>query len=189
MQDQNPAAFNEFAATWYPRILHWVAQGTSRDKVMDYAQSVWIHLTEDGCRRLLGWNGLYVNTDSNPDNLAGYLKQITNRKVIDLHRIDKRQRLDYGDYPEFIDEDGRLGKNPLDTVEGEQIKKEFRACFGLLPPKDRKMLIMTWSGRPDSAIASRFGMLANNVRQRRYQMVNKIRECLSEKLPAYFRHD
>ena len=189
MQEQDPTAFDEFARAWYPRIVNWVSTRTSPDKVEDYAQSVWLHLTEDGCRRLLRWGGLYADTAGNPHSFDGYLKRITQRKVIDLHRIDNKQWLDYGDPPEVIDRDGRLGVDPLDEVEGEQIKRVFRACFGQLQIRDKKMLIMKWSGRSDDAIGRRFQMLANNVRQRCHQMVRKLRACLSAKLPAYFNND
>ena len=184
MQGGYPEAFGEFAGAWYPRIVEWIAPRTSRDKVMDYAQEVWIHLTKDGCRNLIRWRGLYVEGDGNPHSLAAYLKTITVRKVIDLHKADNRHWLDFGDPPEI-----ESGESPLETIEDEQIKIGFRDCFRQLPRLDKRMLIMKWNGRSDEAIGQFYRKTANNIRQRRYQMILKLRECLSVKLPAYFGHD
>ena len=189
MQDGYPEAFHDFARAWYPRIVKWVRARTSEDKVMDYSQAIWIYLTEDSCRRLLRWRGYYAVGRANPNSLAAYLKKVTARRVIDLYRADNKHWLDFGDVPDIIDDDGQLGNNPLDTVEGEQIKVGFRGCFGELQRRDQRMLIMRWNGMSDTAIAGRYRMVANNVRQRRYQMVQRLRECLSHKLPAYFSHD
>ncbi len=188
MQEGNPAAFDYFAETWYRKIVRWVGQQTSRDKVMDYAQGIWIHLTEDGCKRLLKWNGLYDDRGGNPHSFAAFLKTITHSKVSDLHDVDVKPWLQFGD-PDDIYGGRGSEDDPLQPVQGEQIKGAFRDCFAELPPRDQKMLIMKWNGRPDEDIARLFRMTANNVRQRRYQMVRKLRECLSAKLPAYFSND
>jgi len=184
MQEGDPGAFQEFARTWYPRIVEWIAPRTSHDKVMDYAQEVWVHLTKDGCRNLIGWRGLYVEGDSNPHSLAAYLKTVTVRKVIDLHKADNKHWLDFGDPPDI-----KSGENPPETIEDDQIRIGFRECFSELPRLDKRMLIMKWNGRSDEAIGQFYRKTANNIRQRRYQMILKLRECLSVKLPAYFGHD
>jgi DNA-directed RNA polymerase specialized sigma24 family protein len=186
MQDGEPSAFSEFAHAWYPRIVGWVRTRTSSDKVNDYANEVWIHLTRDGCRNLLKWRGFLVEGEVNPNSLTAFIKTITARRVASLYKVDNKEWLDFGDDEEFIDDDGQLGRNPPDTIEGEHIKVQFRHCFGLLPSRDKRMLIMKWNERSDSDIATLFRMNANNVRQRRYQMVKRLRECLSDRLPGYF---
>jgi RNA polymerase sigma factor (sigma-70 family) len=188
MQEGDPAAFHYFANSWYPKIVIWVARRTTPDKVMDYAQGVWVHLTEDGCKQLLKWNGLYDDRGGNPDSFAGYLKRITDFKVTDLYRADVKPWMQFGD-PDDIYGDRRSKDDQLESVQGEQIKGVFRECFARLPRRDQKMLIMKWNGRSDEDIAPFFGMTANNVRQRRYQMILRLRECLSRKLPAHFSND
>lgn len=184
MQHGEQDAFHQFARAWYPRIVRWVAARTDRDHVSDYAQEIWIRLTEDGCRRLLAWNGYYAEGVVDPNSLAAYLKQITVRRVVDLYRADNKQWLDFGDTPDI-----RSDETPLDRLEGEQIKSIFRVCFSQLPRLDKRMLIMKWNGRGDQAIGQLFRKTANAVRQRRHQMILRLRECLSDKLPAYFSHD
>lgn len=187
MQEGDYAAFQRFSEHWYPEIIKWVAARTTRDRVMDYAQGVWVHLTEDGCRRLLMWDGLTQEIGGNPDHFAGFLKTVTNNKVTELHRADRRPWLDYGD-PEEVYRGRESDHDLLNTVEGEQIKGEFRDCFGELPRQDKRMLIMKWNGRADEVIGQFFRKTANNVRQRRYQMIRRLRDCLSRKLPGYFGH-
>ena len=186
MQNGDSGAFQKFARAWYPEIVRWIAARTSGDKVEDYAQEVWIHLTKDGCHNLLLWRGLYATGPVHPNSLAAFLKTITVHRVASLHNADYKHWLDFGDDANVVDEDGQLGRNPSDPLEGEQIKVHFRECFGFLPRLDKRMLIMKWNGRSDNDIARLFRMTANNVRQRRHQMVKRIRECLSDKLPAYF---
>ncbi len=186
MQEGNPHAFHEFADAWYPQIVEWVKARTTPDKVMDYAQEVWIHLTKNGCHNLLQWHGLYQDTYGNPHSLAAYLKTITIHKVIDLHDKDNKRWLDFGEDANVVDDDGQLGPNPPDRVEGEQIKVQFRHCFSLLPGRDKRMLLLKWNDQADEDLGARYFTTANNVRQRRFQMVKRLRECLSGKLPAYF---
>jgi hypothetical protein len=63
-------AATEFVGEWYPRVQRWVAAATSADKIEDYTQAVFLHLAEDGWRRLFQWKGVFAEGTDNPQSLA-----------------------------------------------------------------------------------------------------------------------
>ena len=183
----NPSATNEFLSMWQPRIYSWIRQNSWLRPRDDISQQIWFHLLENGWDRLLHWDGLY--RDAPGHSLEAFLKQVTINKVRDLERKRKRDLPEGGDPFDFIDEDGSVGTNPLDMLERERIQRAFEECFGNLQPRDRANLVMWYEGHQDAEIAEHLRMTANNVAQRRYQALPRLRMCLEQTLPEYMRDE
>ena len=183
----NPGATNEFLSMWQRRIYSWIRQNSWLRQRDDIAQQVWFHLLENGWDRLLSWDGLYHEVK--PHSLAAFLRQVTINKVRDLERKAERNLPEGGDPFDIIDEDGSAGTNPLDMVERERLRRAFEECFGRLQPRDQTSLVMWYEGHQDAEIAERLSMTANNVAQRRYQALPRLRMCLKQTLPEYMRDE
>ena len=178
----------EFVREWYPRVEGWVDDVTSPDNVEDYTQAVFLHLAEDGWRRLFQWKGLSAEATDNPQSLASFLKTVTRRKVIDLYRADHPDGLEILGQ-EHIPEDGSGASQPHITQARELFKLAFRACFARLQRKDQRMLVMRLKGFADEEIGEKFGRSTASVRQRRAQAYKKLRECLAIRAPGQFGDD
>ena len=184
--DRRAAA--ELVHEWYPRVERWVAAATSADNIEDYTQAVFLHLAEDGWRRLFQWKGLFAEATDNPQSLASFLRTATRRKVIDLYRADHPDWLEVLG-PEQLPEDRSRGSQPQNLQAREQFKLAFRACFARLQRKDQRMLIMRLQEFTDEEIGEKFGRSKDSVRQRRAQAYRKMRECLALRAPGQFGDD
>ena len=188
MHAGNRPAATEFVREWYPRVQRWVAAATSADNVEDYTQAVFLHLAEDGWRRLFQWKGLFAEETDNPQSLAAFLRTTTRRKVIDLNRADDPDWLEILG-PGELPDDGSRSSQPQTIQAREQFKLAFRACFARLQRKDQRMLIMRLEGASDEEIGEKFGRSKDSVRQRRAQAYKTLRECLAIRAPGQFGDD
>ena len=186
MASGDRSAGDEFVRDWHPRIYAWVKGRTSSQKVDEYVQEVWLQLATNNWRALLAWNGLRAEHPVNPNSLAGYLRMITFNKVTSLYRRDNNQLPDSPTPFDFADENGLLGRNPLAEAEADFLMTYFELCFGVMSQRDQNLFVMWEEGHQDSYTARILEMNENNVRQRRYYLWRKLRECLDEKLPGYF---
>ena len=180
------SAADEFVRQWQPRIYAWVQGRTSSRRVDDYVQEVWLQLATNNWYALLAWNGLNAEHPVNPNSLAGYLRMITFNKVTSLYRRDNNQLPESPTPFDFADENGLLGRNPLTETEADFLMAYFELCFEVMSQRDQNLFVMWEEGHQDSHTARILDMTANNVRQRRCYMLNKLRECLDRKLPGYF---
>jgi RNA polymerase sigma factor (sigma-70 family) len=181
-------AATEFVGEWYPRIQRWVAAATSAEDIEDYTQAVFLHLAEDGWRRLFQWKGLFAEATDNPQSLASFLKTTTRRKVIDLYRADHPDWLEFLG-PDQLPDDGGRARQPQTVQAREQFKLAFRDCFARLQRKDQRMLIMRLKNFTDEEIGEKFGRSKDSVRQRRAQAYKTLRECLAIRAPGQFGDD
>jgi DNA-directed RNA polymerase specialized sigma24 family protein len=130
---------------------------------------------------LSGWRGLYSDEDWHPHSLAGLLKKITVNKVKDLKAADGRGLPAGSEYQEVIDNDGPLGVNPEEAASDSRDRVHLRECIEELQRKDRNLLYLWRQGQRDSYSARLLDMNANNVRQRRHYLLQRLRECVENK--------
>lgn len=181
------AASREFVELWHPRIVRWIVQRAPRPKVADYAQEVWWHLIEGNWHRLLQWDGLYNNQVWHENSLRGFLKSLTNHKVGDLMRAERRRPLVTIDPADLIDEEGSLGADPQAQAERAHLMSVYYSCVSHLNDRDKQLLEMCWEGHSAEEIGAELNMQPNNVYQRKSYLMERLRKCLIDKLPEYFR--
>ena len=172
--DGDSAAGHEFLREWAPRIKVWVRRATSADNVDDYSQEVLAYLCQDTWSALSNWKGLYSDDEWNPNSLEAYLRTTTRRTVIDLWRADQRQLPEGGEYWDIVDENGAMGRNPVDTYCETQEAETIRVLIEHLSPRDRNLLHLWLQGEPDRHTARLLRMTENNVRQRRHYLLNRV---------------
>jgi DNA-directed RNA polymerase specialized sigma24 family protein len=185
---REPGAADEFYATWHSRICHWIAGQAPYEKVEEYAQEVWLHLSAGNWLRLLQWDGLYDDEAWHPQSLEGFLRTITVNKAADLW--DAEPKFQPGDFDpvDIIDRMTPLGRDPQVEAERSRLIAAFEFCASWLKDKDHRQLWMWWEGRSGKEIAEETGTNPNNVYQRRSHIFKRLRACLTERLPEYFRH-
>ena len=184
---REPGAEREFYGLWHSRICDWIAGQASHEKVEDYAQEVWLHLQEGRWLRLLQWQGLYDDEAWHPHSLEGFLHRITVNKAADLWRAEPKFQRGEFDPVDIIDRVTPLGRNPLIEAERSRLIAAFEFCASWFRDKDHTLLWMWWEGRSGQEIADEIDSNANNVYQRRSYILGRLRECLTERLPEYFR--
>ena len=181
------AAAHEFVSVWQPRIERWIAARTLQYRIDDYAQEVWLHLTEGNWLRLLQWRGLYNDEAWHPHSLEAFLKRITIRKIIDLQGAERIEPSAF-DPADIVDEQTELGRDPALGTERSRLRRVFDECSRLFKRKDHRAIQLWWEGYSASEIGDRLGTNPNNVYQRRSYLLKQLRDCFVEKLPEYFRH-
>ena len=181
-------ADQEFYNLWHGRICDWIASQAPYEKVEDYAQEVWSHLNKGRWLRLLQWEGLYDDDAWHPQSLEGFLHRITVNKATDLWRAEPKFHPGDFDPVDIIDRMTPLGRDPALEAERSRLIAAFEFCASWFRDKDHKLLWMWWEGRSGAEIADELETNANNVYQRRSYIFTRLRACLVERLPEYFRH-
>ena len=182
------AAEHQFVSMWHPRIYVWAARHTWVRPIDDCVQQIWYHLLDNDCARLLQWQGLYDDDAWHTHSLEGYLKTLAINKLRDIERAEARRLPPAKNQLDIIDEDGPLGTDPEVQAERYRLTVVFESCFVLIQANDQRLLEMWHEGHPDEDIALELGITPNNVAQRRFQALRRLRDCLREKLPEYLRH-
>ena len=181
------AAGRAFVHEYDERIKYWVYQRADFEKVEEYAQEVWGHLIQGNWMRLLQWKGLYSDEDYNPHSLDAYLKRITFNKVMDLQAKEPPRLPDGVDPSDIIDRTTSLGPDPVAEAERSRLMKIFDRCTAWYKRKDHDAIRLWWEGHSAQHIADLFKTNPNNVYQRRSYLFKRLRECLVENMPEYFR--
>ena len=181
-------ADQEFYNLWHGRICDWIASQAPYEKVEDYAQEVWSHLNKGRWLRILQWDGLYDDDAWHPQSLEGFLHRITVNKVTDLWRAEPKFQPGDFDPVDIIDRTTPMGNDPMIEAERSRLIAAFEFCASWFRDKDHTLLWMWWEGRSGAEIADELDTNANNVYQRRSHIFRRLRECLVERLPEYFRH-
>ncbi len=182
------AAGSEFVELWHRRIVRWIMQRAPRPMAGEYAQEVWWHLIERNWRRLLKWDGLYNDEVWHENSLRGFLKRLTNNKVYSLMRAERRQLPLNIDPADIVDEDGPLGADPQVQAERAHLISVYYSCVSHLNDRDKRLLEMCWKGHSAAEIGAALNMRPNNVYQRKKYVMDRIRDCLIDKLPEHFHH-
>ena len=180
-------ADREFYSLWHGRICAWIASQAPYEKVEDYAQEVWSHLNKGRWLRILQWDGLYDDDAWHPQSLEGFLHRITVNKVTDLWRAEPKFQPGDFDPVDIIDRTTPMGNDPMIEAERSRLIAAFEFCASWFRDKDHTLLWMWWEGRSGAEIADELDTNANNVYQRRSHIFRRLRECLVERLPEYFR--
>ena len=183
----DPAAGQEFVHNWDHRIKSWISQCAPHEKVEEYAQEVWGHLIEGNWLRLLQWKGLYDDEAWNPHSLEAFLKRITMNKARDLFAAEPAQLPKGVDPNDIIDRTTSLGPDPVAEAERSRLLKVFDLCSRWFKKKDHDAIRLWWEGHSAAQIAELIRTNANNVYQRRSYLFRRLRACLVENLPEYFR--
>lgn len=183
MAEGDQAAKNEFARLWYQRIVDWVASRTDHFRMGDYAHEVFAHLLHNDCAVLLRWNGLYEETHEH--SFEAFLRTVTRNKVHDLQRSEPPAPTDP---VEILDHLAGYASNPRMLVEGQRLMDAFRRCVSGLRAREGKLVELWALGHTGAEIARRLEVTANNVYQIKHMAFSKLRRCLVERLPEYFRH-
>jgi DNA-directed RNA polymerase specialized sigma24 family protein len=188
MAAQEPGADEEFYEIWHPRIRRWIADQVPHQKVEDYAQEVWNHLSEGrSWLRLLRWDGLYDDEAWHPHSLKGFLRTVTTNKVVDLWRTEPRIRFSDLDPVDIIDRTTPFGNDPLIEAERWRLIAVFEFCSSWFRDKDHTLIRMWLEDCSGAEIADAIETNANNVYQRTSYIFRRLQECLTERLPEYFR--
>lgn len=187
MAAHDPAAGHEFVGEWGSRITAWVAQRADPQKVEDYTQEVWGHLIAGNWLRLLQWNGLYDDDAWQEHSLEAYLKKITINKVSDLQSAEPPQLPPGLNPAEIIDRATALGNDPLVEAERGRLMRAFDHCTRWFKSRDHLAIRLWWEGHSAQQIAEHVRTNPNNVYQRRSYLFKRVRACLVETLPEYFR--
>lgn len=181
------AAVVAFIRQWEPEIARWVSQRAPRDRVPDYCQEVWMHLSKNNWQNLLSLDALYTDKPSNPHTLRAFIKRITINRVSDLLAADT-SKLNVVDVPlHSVDSPGPSGLDPQRIASNSQVLDVYLAWYNERPSRDQSLLGMWHAGYTGKEIAEELGMTANNVRQRRFYLLGKLLEHLVTRLPGYFR--
>ena len=180
-------AEREFVDTWEPHLIRWVAARASRDKVEEYVQDVWLHLFNRDWHNLLQWQALFDDDEWHEHSLQGFLKSITVNKVIDLQRADYLRRLENLDPADILMAFGELGNDPQLEAEASRLMAAFDGCTSHYQGKDDTLVRMWFEGYSAIRIAEELETNANNVHQRKSYLFKRLQDCLTEKLPEYFR--
>ena len=184
----DPEAEREFVGIWEHRIEHWISERVPHEKVEEYAQEVWGHLIEGNWLRLLQWRGLYDDEAANPHSLEAFLKRITMNKARDLYAAEPPPLPGGLDPNDLIDRTTPLGRDPVVEAERSRLLKVLDHCTAWFKPKDHDAIRLWWEGHSAQQIAELIRTNANNVYQRRSYLFRRLRACLAENLPEYFRH-
>ena len=137
--------------------------------------------------RLLQWRPLYDDDAWHENSLAAYLKQITRNKVNDLLEADPPGLPPGLDPNDIIDGTTSLGWDPAVNAERARLIAAFEFCSSAFKELDHLALNLWWQGYDARHIAEQVGSNPNNVYQRRSYLLKRLRECLVERLPEYFR--
>jgi DNA-directed RNA polymerase specialized sigma24 family protein len=180
-------AERRFTDDWHDRIRHWVSDIAPSHKVEDYAQEVWLHLQTSSWLRLLQWKPLYDDDAWHERSLQGFLKTIARNKAIDLRRAEPPELPPGLDPNDIMDRTTPLGNDPLVEAERSRLIRAFEFCSSWFRDRDHLLVRLWWEGHPAHYIAEQIGSNANNVYQRRSYILRRLRECLIERLPEYFR--
>ena len=185
---REPGAGDEFYRIWNSRICDWIAGQAPYEKVEEYAQEVWAHLMAGNWMRLLQWHPLYDDEAWHERSLEGYLHQITVNKASDLWRAEPPVLPRGLDPVDIIDRTTQLGRDPLVEAERGRLMRAYYHCTEWFRNRDHLAIQLWWEGHNAQFIAEQVRTNANNVYQRRSYLLRRLRECLVEKLPEYFRH-
>jgi len=180
-------AGREFVLMWDNRIKKWISQCAPDEKVEDYAQEVWGHLIQGNWMRVLQWDGLYDDDAWNPHSLEAYLKRITMNKARDLFAAEPPQLPRGVDPNDIIDRTTTLGPDPVAETERSRLLSVFEHCTRWFKKKDHDAIRLWWEGYSALQIAELIRTNANNVYQRRSYLFRRLRACLVENMPEYFR--
>ena len=137
--------------------------------------------------RLLQWRGLYHDEEYSPHSLDAFLKRITFNKVMDLQAKEPSRLPNDVDPGDIIDRTTALGPDPVAEVERSRLMKIFDHCTGWFKSKDHDAIRLWWEGHSAQQIAELIKTNSNNVYQRRSYLLKRLRECLVENMPEYFR--
>ena len=183
----DPAAGHEFVHRYDAAIKSWVAQRANFEKVEEYAQEVWGHLIQGNWMRLLQWRGLYDDEEYNPLSLDAFLKRITYNKVMDLQAAEPPRLPNNVDPNDIIDRTTPLGTDPVAEAERSRLFRIYDHCTRWFNSKDHDAIRLWWEGHSAQQIAELVRTNSNNVYQRRSYLFRRLRECLVENMPEYFR--
>ena len=181
------AAEDQFANDWYHRIRYWVSDIAPPHKIEDYVHEVWLHLKRSNWLRLLQWKPLYDDGAWQERSFEGFLKRVARNKAIDLRRKEPPELPPGLDPNDIIDRTTPLGNNPIVEAERSRLIAAYEFCASLLKQRDRFLIRLWWEGHTGEYIAARIETNANNVYQRRSYIFRRLRKCLIERLPEYFR--
>jgi RNA polymerase sigma factor (sigma-70 family) len=149
---------------------------------------VWAHLIDRNRQTLLQWDGLYDDAAWHEHSLQGFLKTVTTNVVNTLHRRAQRQLPNNWDPADILIEPGDPGDNPELDAEAMRLKVVYDSCAEHFSERDHKLINLWFEGYSAQQIAEEIGINANNVYQRKSYLFDLLRECLTDKLPEYFRH-
>jgi DNA-directed RNA polymerase specialized sigma24 family protein len=180
-------AEHRFTSEWYDRIRYWVSDIAPPYKIEDYVHEVWLHLKRSNWLRLLQWQPLFDDEAWHDHSLEGFLKRIAQNKAIDLRRSEPPELPPGLDPNDIIDRTTVLGNDPVVEAERSRLIAAFEFCSSWFRDRDHLLLWLSWEGHTGEHIADRIGTNANNVYQRRSYIFRRLRECLIERLPEYFR--
>jgi RNA polymerase sigma factor (sigma-70 family) len=181
------AAGREFVRKFDDRIKRWISEVAAYEKVEEYAQEVWGHLIQGNWMRLLQWKGLYDDEAWNLHSLEAFLRRITINKARDLHAAEPPQLPQGVDPSDIIDRTTSLGTDPVAEAERSRLLRVFDHCTRWFKKKDHDAIRLWWEGYSAQQIAEFIRTNSNNVHQRRSYLFKRLRECLIENLPEYFR--
>lgn len=184
----DPIAAEEFVHVWRERILYWTSQHARPHRVEEYAQEVWAHLMAGNWMRLLQWRPLYDDSQWNEHSLASFLKAITVNKVRDLVDAEPPELPRGLDPNDIIDRTTPVGWNPKLEAERSRLFAAYQFCSEFFNANDHLALKLWFEGHDANHIAEQIETNTNNVYQRRSYLLRRLRDCLLERLPEYFRH-
>ena len=181
-------AEDQFASDWYHRIRNWVSDIAPSRRADDYVHEVWIHLKHPNWIRLLQWQPLYDDDAWHEHSLEGFLKRIAQNKAKDLRRAEPPELLPGLDPNDIIDRRTVHGNDPVVETERSRLIAAYEFCASHFSERDHLQLLLWWEGFSAKYIAERTETNANNVYQRRSYLFERLRDCLVDRLPEYFRH-
>ena len=181
------AAEDRFASDWHDRIRYWVSDIAPQHKIDDYAHEVWLHLKRSSWMRLLQWHPLFDDDAWHEHSFESFLKRIAQNKAIDLRRKEPPELPPGLDPNDIIDRTTVLGNDPVVEAERSRLIAAYEFCASRLQERDHLLMRLWWEGHTGEYIAARIKTNANNVYQRRSYIFRRLRKCLIERLPEYFR--
>jgi RNA polymerase sigma factor (sigma-70 family) len=177
---------DQFIVQWHRKIVGWIARRAPPDRIEDYTQEVWDHLSKNAWRILLQCRAL-DSDDPGRYALTGFLHSVTLNRVKDLLKAD-RPRIEIVEVPiHGIENPGPTGLDPEQIAGHQQVIRVYQAWFDELSARDQALLTMWHAGHVDREVADRLRMQENNVRQRRFYLLRRLRDHLVNRLPGYFR--
>jgi len=179
-------AWNELV-DGYGRLIYYSISRTlemkgvrrSPEDIQDIFQSLFLHLAEDGGRRLLSYTGKHKCS------LATWVRMITVNYTIDTIRRSAKYsfHVEYEDVsPEEFERSWfESQKQPVDEVAEKEENKKLLACLGELDKQERVLLEMYLSGMTPRQMARVCKISQSNVYSRYAAIKEKLKKSMESK--------
>ncbi len=177
VKQANPQAWDRFVDLYGPLIFHWcIRSGLSRSDAEDLGQEVFMRVS----------NSIAAFEKQSPeDTLRGWLRVITQRKVIDFYR--KRARV-----PEYVGLENSIEHTAIDsdaTPSEHDLDEEQRILYQRamdLLHRDfsestiHAFMLSVVEGLPAATVAEQLGISLNSVYIAKSRVLNRLRTDLAD---------